>query len=190
MTATDPAPPSERAPEASSSATPEMMREAFRELHGPRLHGFALLLTAGDRHAAAWLASDALAAGTARLDELRHPERAAAWLRRRVVGRARLTRTGPVNARALDNVGAGRSVVAAMTRLGRLERAALIASAVERLDRRDVATVVGRDGDGLDRLVRRSRQQYMRAYQAAEADGAEEGPIVAHVREIARRAMT
>ena len=63
MTATDPAPQPERAPAASRGATPEMMLEAFRELHGGRLHGFALLLTAGDRHAAAWLASEALAAG-------------------------------------------------------------------------------------------------------------------------------
>ena len=74
------------------------MRDAFRELHGSRLHGFAQLLVLGDRHAAAKLASDALADGAARVDELRHPERAAAWLRRRVVERARVRRGDPVDA--------------------------------------------------------------------------------------------
>jgi DNA-directed RNA polymerase specialized sigma24 family protein len=166
-----------------------MMREAFRELHGRRLHGFTLLLTAGDRHAAAWLASEALAAGTTRLDELRHPERAAAWLRRRVADRARVSRNVPVDVRALEDLGADGSVLAAIARLDRLERAALIASVVERLDRRDVATIVGRSGDGLDRLIRRARERYMRAHRTTPAEGGEDGPIVAHVREIARRAM-
>jgi DNA-directed RNA polymerase specialized sigma24 family protein len=189
MTATDPALQPEHAPAASRDATPEMMREAFRELHGRRLHGFTLLLTAGDRHAAAWLASDALAAGTTRLDELRHPERAAAWLRRRVVDRARVGRNEPVNDRLLEDLGADGSVLAAIARLDRLERAALIASAIERLDRRDVATIVGRGGDGLDRLIRRARERYMGAYGATAAGGGADGPIVAHVREIARRAM-
>src|ERR687895_367576 len=72
------APPPERSPDPPV----EVVRAAFRELHGRRLHGFALLLTLGDRERAASLASDALAAGQLRVDELRHPERAAAWLRR------------------------------------------------------------------------------------------------------------
>ena len=190
MTATDSAPLPERTPGVAGGATPEMMREAFRELHGRRLHGFALLLTAGDRRAAAWLASEALAAGTARLEELRHPERAAAWLRHRVVDRARVGRNEPTRAPALEELGADRWVVAAITALDRLERAALIASVVERLDRRDVATIVGRGGDGLDRLVRRSRERYMRVHRATATDGGEAGPIVGRVREIARRAMT
>ena len=34
-------------------ASPDVVQNAFRELHGPRLHGFALLLTLGDRPRAA-----------------------------------------------------------------------------------------------------------------------------------------
>ncbi|MEA2650619.1 MAG: hypothetical protein QOI85_340, partial [Chloroflexota bacterium] len=68
--------------------SPELVRAAFRDLHGTRLHGFALLVTLGDHARAARLAGEAIAAGTARTSELRHPERAAAWLRRRVTRNA------------------------------------------------------------------------------------------------------
>ena len=88
MSATDIASP----PDPSPNSTAEAMRAAFRELHGRRLHGFALLLTLGDRPSAARLASEALADGAMRVEELRHPERAAAWLRHRVVERARVGR--------------------------------------------------------------------------------------------------
>src|SRR5262245_49203152 len=94
-------------PERSTGAPDEgALRDAFRELHGRRLHGFALLLTLGDRAEAARLASDALDAGVARVDELRHPERAAAWLRRRVVDRARVSRAVPPDAHATADLGA------------------------------------------------------------------------------------
>lgn len=164
------------------------MKAAFRELHGRRLHGFALLLTLGDRAGAARLASEALAAGAMRVDELRHPERAAAWLRHRVVDRARIGRAVPVDARALIDLGVDEALVVAFGPLGRLERAALIASTVERLDRRDVASIVGREGSALDRLLRRARERLMRAY-AETASEPPVGPIAAHVQGIARRAM-
>jgi hypothetical protein len=60
-------------------------RAAFRDLHGSRLYGFALIVAMGERQWAAQAATQALAEGELRLPELRHPERAAAWLRRRVV---------------------------------------------------------------------------------------------------------
>ena len=172
----------------SPNSNPEVMRAAFRELHGRRLHGFALLLTLGDRPAAARLASDALEAGATRVDELRHPERAAAWLRHRVVGRARIGRAADADARVLLNLGVDEALVVAFGSLGRLERAALIASTVERLDRRDVASIVGREGSSLDRMLRRARGRLMRAY-AETAVEPPDGPIAAHVQGLARRAM-
>src|ERR1041384_1046480 len=54
-----------------------MLRAAFREAHGARLHGFALVVTLGDEQLAATLAVDALDAGVRHADALRHPERAA-----------------------------------------------------------------------------------------------------------------
>src|SRR6187431_2709085 len=88
-------------PDRSPNSNPDVLRAAFRELHGRRLHGFALLLTLGDRPGAARLASEALAAGAMRVDELRHPERAAAWLRHRLVDRARVGRAAQADARVL-----------------------------------------------------------------------------------------
>lgn len=184
MSAPDLASPPDRSP----GSTAEVMRAAFRELHGRRLHGFALLLTLGDRPGAARLASEALAAGGVRVDELRHPERAAAWLRRRVVERARIGGAGRVDARVLFDLGVDDGLVVAFGSLGRLERAALIASTVERLDRRDVASIVGRDGSSLDRLLRRARERLMRAYADTAAEPPE-GPIASHVQSLARRAM-
>jgi DNA-directed RNA polymerase specialized sigma24 family protein len=181
------------APERSSDRPADVVRAAFRDLHGRRLHGFALLLTLGDRPEAARLASEALATGVARIEELRHPERAAAWLRRRVVKRARISRTTRNDRGVVRELGAEEAVIAAIAPLDRLERGALIASHVERLDRRDVASIVGRDGPALNRLLRRARQRYLRAYAgAAVAEPAErgEGPIVTRLNDLARRAMT
>jgi DNA-directed RNA polymerase specialized sigma24 family protein len=167
----------------------DVVRAAFKELHGRRLHGFALLLTLGDRPAAARLASEALAAGAARIDELRHPERAAAWLRRRIVERARVGRNARADHDALTGIGADEAAIEAMAGLDRLERAALIASSVERLDRRDVATIVGRDATALDRLLRRARERYVRVHTATATGAPGEGPIATQVHALARRAM-
>ena len=166
------------------------LRAAFRDLHGRRLHGFVLLLTLGDPAVAARLASQALSEGGAHIDEHRHPERAAAWLRRWVVDRARVPRIGPADDRVLLELGADRPVIAGIAALDRRERAAFIASAIERLDRRDVATIVGRDGPGLDRLLRRSRERYMRIHAANATGESVDGPIMTRVRDTARRAMT
>lgn len=187
MSATDLA----ASPDRSPGPTAEAMRVAFRELHGRRLHAFALLLTLGERAAAARLASDALAAGSMRIDELRHPERAAAWLRRWVVEGAHVTRNEPADRRALAELGVDGPVVDGFATLGRLERAALIASAVERLDRRDVASIVGRGGPALDRLLRRARGGFIRVHaSAARNEEPRDGPIAARVRQIAQRTMT
>jgi DNA-directed RNA polymerase specialized sigma24 family protein len=180
--------------DASRRESLDAVRSALRELHGPRLHGFALLLTLGDTRLAEGLASDALAAGQLRIDGLRHPERAAAWLRARVVrgarrGRVRRGHRGG-DPGALADLGADQAVVAGLASLDRIERAALVASAIERLDARDVAVVVGRSARSLERLLSRARVRYAAAYLAADADHEPiDGPLGRRLREIAHRAM-
>ena len=189
--------------QASSQTSPpragvqpaETLRAAFRELHGPRLHGFALLITLGDRVLAARIASDALTAGTNRVNELSHPERAAAWLRRRVVREARRAHesdgaAGGRRRAALEDLGVNATAFAALAGLDILERAALVASTVEGLDAGDVATIVGQDGARLDRLIRRSRSRAMLTSAPLGGDADDDGPIATRVRAIAARALT
>lgn len=177
----------------SGPPPPDIVRAAFRDLHARRLHGFALLLTLGDRTRAARLTAQALSAGTRRVDELRHPERAAAWLRRHVLRGTRGPRTSPARRTSavpvLAELGAGEPVVAGLAALDRVERAALIASSIERLDRRDVALVVGRDGRSLDRLIHRARSRYAAAGALAVPEILD-GPLVDRVRSVAQRAMS
>lgn len=173
---------------------PEPIRTAFRELHGCRLHGFALLLTLGDRARAGALASEALAAGETRIERLRHPERAAAWLRERVTRRA--ARAGVGAGRrgsgwaSLTDLGAEAPIVAGLAVLDRLQRAAIIAADVEGLDSRDVAGIVGRDGGRLTRLLSAARRRYAAAHAGAMVGTPpEDGPLAQRLHEIAQRAM-
>lgn len=179
---------------SQDTVDPPSLHMAFRDLHGGRLHGFALLLTLGDRRRAAGLAADAIAAASKHLPELRHPERAAAWLRQRV------TRAGgsgdrrvPIAERlaALDELGVGAAALAGLSGLTRTERAALIATAIERIDRRDVAQIVGQDGDRLDRTLRRARRRYLRGATATPdpLDGPA-GPIRQRIAASAARTMS
>jgi len=151
-------------------------------------------MTVGDAPRAARVAAQALEAGASRVDELRHPERAAAWLRARVVasvGRAPADAARRTHRlRALETLGADAAVMAGLAALRRDERAALVASSVERLDARDVATIVGRGGGELDRLLARARRRYAAAHSAAVAGPRPDGPIVDRIREVAARAMS
>lgn len=180
--------------EASTGpAAPQLLQSAFRDLHGSRLHAFALLLTLGDRQRAATLASEAIAAGGDHLPELRHPERAAAWLR------AHVTRAAGSNDRphaveerlsALGDLHVGPAALAGLSGLNRLERAGLIATAIERLDRRDVAVIVGRDGERLDRLLRGARRRYLAGATATpDALDGPPGPISERIAETAARTL-
>ena len=108
----------------------------FRELHGGQLHGFALLLTLGDRSAAAKLAADALTEGSVRAHELQHPRQATAWLRHSVLAAAKAYRTDPngdepARRATLRALGVNDEAFAALSALGMLERAAVVASSVE-----------------------------------------------------------
>ena len=169
----------------------EWVRAAFHELHGRSLHGFALLLTLGDLARAARLAGTALSEGMARVDELRHPERAAAWLRARVVRaagsrRSSHARVSPV---ALGGLGADASVTAGLAALELLERAAFIAALIESLDQRDVAVVVGRDGARLRSLLMSARRRYLAAYLRVAPEGERGGPLTDRLHEIGRKVV-
>ncbi len=179
-----------------STAAAEAQHAAFRELHGPTLHGFALLLTLGDRARAARLSADALADASERLGELRHPERAAAWLRSRVVRDVTRHRRVP-DPRSSDRVAileqmdVDDAIIAGLAALRLRERAALVAANIERLGLPDVAVIVGRSDRQLSDLLARARTTYFRAYAATAGDAQPiAGPTVDRVRAIAARAMT
>jgi len=177
-------------PMPGGSLDTDPIRDAFRDMHGRSLHGFALLLCLGDRRAAAALATDALDAARDRLDELRHPERAAAWLRARVVRAApRRSRLDADGWAMLAELGAEEGVVRGLAALGHHERAAIIATAIERLDTRDVSTVVGRHGGWLDALMTSARRRYLRACLRVTGMAVPDGPIARQVHETARRAI-
>jgi len=135
-------------------------------LHGPRLHGFALLLTLGDRRLAGVSAGRVLSAGAARAAQLRHPERGAAWLRAELlseVRRAGAPRPQSVEARhaTLAALGVPDGLTDALAALPLDERAALIAGMVERLDIRDVATILDRSGAATRQMLRNARVKYL-----------------------------
>jgi hypothetical protein len=184
------------APAHGDPRVADLLRAAFRDVHGARLHGFALLLTLGDREHAAQLASTAMTSGVARASELRHPERAAAWLRARVLRDARRLPARPrsVHDRSavLAELGMAQAATNSLAQLSIDERAALVASAVERLDPGDVATVVGRSDTAARKLVLRTRQRYLGAAlhwlgdAAAPASG---GAIAERVQEAAASAL-
>jgi hypothetical protein len=171
----------------------EAIRGAFREVHGRRLHGFALLMTLGDRALAARLASGALADATEHETELRHPERAAAWLRSRVVASMPRRRRSPSPAKkraALDPLGVDAAVTVGLAALGTRDRAALIAADLERLDGRDVETIARLRGAQLERTLTRARRRYMAAYVASPlATATTDGLLVRRIRAVATRTI-
>ncbi|MEO8509963.1 MAG: hypothetical protein ABI534_01835 [Chloroflexota bacterium] len=166
------------------SADIDGMRAAFRTLHGQRLHGFTILLLLGDEARARELASSSLAAGMANVLALRHPERAAAWLRADVLrlARTRRSRTRPVERRGLEQIAVSGSVADALGALDVTQRAALISADIERMDLRDVDTVVRRSAAAGARLLADARRRYMAAYKG-HADAA--GPLAQRIADIA-----
>ena len=146
----------------------DLLRAAFRDLHGARLHGFALLVAQGDRARAAQASSTALAAGAQRAVELRHPERAAAWLRRRVLKEVQRTNasrhvTMAERNAALVAIGAAEPAIAALDGLTQMRRAALVAGMVERFALTDVATILGTDLVGAQRALSGAWREFLTA---------------------------
>jgi hypothetical protein len=172
-----------------------LLRAAFRDLHGARLHGYALLVTLGDRRRAGRAASEALGAGARRAAELRHPERAAAWLRARVnrsIGQRDELRGGPdeTDRRAvLAGLGVDGIAYAGMAQLDLPHRVALVAAEIERLEPLDIEVVLGMSGARARRMVAAARVRYLAA-QATEPIGVAREPrrpgeLAARVRRVA-----
>ena len=170
----------------TSSAVPndlkeaDLLRAAFRDLHAARLNGFALLVTLGDRARAAQAAAKAVTSGAQRAAELRHPERAAAWLRRSVMKELRRTRasrrlTPTERHAALFELGAAEPAIAAMEDLTQERRAALVAGIIERFALTDIATILDTDLVGAQRALLGARREY----QAAAAHWMRELPNAA-----------
>jgi len=147
-----------------------LLRAAFRDLHGPRLHGFCLLVALGDRPAAAAAAAHAMADATPHLAELRHPERAAAWLRASAVPdlarRGRPDDPETVRRTTLGTLGVTDIAFDGLAALAPRERSAFVAAAIERLAPIDVEAVLRADAADARRLVMRARQRYLAAAAA------------------------
>jgi hypothetical protein len=180
-------------PDVDTASPAAEAPEAIRQLHHRRLFGFAVLLTLGDRGLAA-------AASEAALNDLdpstaTHPERTAAELRRRVLRSVR-RRTRSMASTAQQRIGVGDvisdgAVVLGLEALTPVERAAIVATSVERFDARDVETIVGRRGVHLERLLRKARSAYLAAYAAAAPETpATDGAVTRQVRAVAGRALS
>lgn len=144
------------------------LEQDFVELHGDRLLGFAMLVTLGDPSLAGQLTSEALGAGVARLEQLRHPVRAAAWLRGEVTNNAGRPAWGhrrPNETERRDvlrSMGVDPPTYDALASLNVRSRAAVVATAVEGFAVADVFEIVGSD-----ERVRHARRDFLTAYLAA-----------------------
>jgi hypothetical protein len=172
---------------------------AFRDLHGPRLHGFALLVGLGDSRAAERAAGFALAAGAAQAAALRHPERAAAWLRARTlrgIGQGRPS--APIESRlaALVPLGVSETVYRGLAGLSIEARAAIVASAIERFDPIDVETILGAAPAATRHAVAEARRRYMRHATLTSPDETDAPPdqpmgeLATRVQDVATRAIS
>jgi hypothetical protein len=163
-------------------------------VHARRLHGFALILTMGERQLAARASTQALTEAIRILPELRHPERAAAWLRHIVLNAVRKARpsTGLSSAersRALTELGIGLTAMVGLEALSVLERAALVASDVERLSPIDVELVVGRSPNATRLLVHSARRRFV-AVAMKQVDVLDlAGPVSRRIEEVAARTV-
>jgi hypothetical protein len=174
----------------------DQLRAAFWDTHAARLHGFALLITIGDRQRAASAAATAMAAGAERAAELRHPERAAGWLRHQVIRELRRTRRTPNLAAkerhaALRGLGATKAVISSLEGLTVERRAALVAGTLEGLGLPDVATILDTDLIRASRAVEGARREYLAAAarEATPAKSAGPGPLAQRIGMISARAL-
>ena len=177
------------------------LAEAFRVLHGPRLLGFALLVTLGDEETAERAAGEALAAGAQQAAALRHPERAAAWLRARALRDIRhnsrsSTSPGTEGGAALAELGVDDTTYEALSGLSVEERAAIVASAIERFEPLDIETILGTRPAATRRAIAAARVRYLEMIGGLPADEAPwlaanpRGELAVRVSDVAARAMS
>ncbi len=173
-----------------------LLRAAFREAHGARLHGFALLVTLGDRQLAAALAADALAAGTRHAAALRHPERAAAWMRRRILrstprSTRRATPAEEDRRAALATLGVDAATYDVLAQFGVQQRAALVAGVVEGLSPLDLELVLGTSATSVRRRLSEARRSFLarRATAAERSVAPDQSSLEARIQRIADQAL-
>jgi DNA-directed RNA polymerase specialized sigma24 family protein len=163
-------------------------------VHGARLHGFALLVAAGDAARARQAAAEALEAGAAQAARLRHPERAAAWLRHALVtlrrGRLGKGLSEAVRQAALAELGVGMGAYRALGQLSLEQRAAVVASAIEGLAAIDLETIMGAPADRSRRLATDGLRRYLAAMAPTLPVGlAPAGPLARRIRAAADLAL-
>jgi hypothetical protein len=177
----------------------DLQRAIFRDAHGRRLHGFTLLVALGDQEWATRAAAEALNEGARRAADLQHPERAAAWLRASALKSLsgwtpqRSYTSDRTRRGVLRGMGVANAVYDGLAALSVRERAALIATSVERFEPLDVETILGRSNGASRRLVARARQGYL-AKVTTSAAFTDIGPVpggalAEMVRQGAERAM-
>ena len=185
--------PDTRAPYADEG----LLRAAFREVHGRRLHGFALLVTLGDRALATRLAREALAQGVTDATSHRHPERAASWLRHQVVRGVprRLRRAVSQEERraALGALGVGRAAYDALARLSVAERTTLVAAGLEGLSGIDLELILGSRRAATPRRILEVRRKFLVGHIESASRGdvrdLPHGPLAEHINRVAGQAL-
>lgn len=160
-----------------------------------------MLVALGDSQLAERSAGFALAAGAAQAAALRHPERAAAWLRARTLrtlkeqGRFRRAAASHERRASLTPLGVGEAVYRGLASLDLNARAAFVASGIERFDSIDVETILDQAPAATRRIVAEARKRYLR-FAGGSADEeqapAEEpmGELASRVRTVAARAFS
>ena len=178
-----------------------MLRAAFRDAHGARLHGFALLVTLGDAPLAASLAADALDAGARDADDLRHPERAAAWLRGHVLRNVprrssrRDARAPDQRRSALASLGVDYATFDVLEKFSPVQRATLVAGEIEGLAPLDLELVLDAPPRAVRRRLAETRRRFLERRSAparrtaAGGLGADAGPLERRIRTIADQAL-
>lgn len=153
---------------------PELLRAAFRDLHGARLHGFALVLLLGDRETAASVTRATILHFADDAPRLRHPERAAAVLRADVVRTARRLRGrrgfGEAERMTLAHLGIDGPTANALAALDLVHRAALLAAELERFGDEDVALILGTGPGRARRRAADARRRYLDAHAGDDGE--------------------
>lgn len=168
----------------------DLLRTAFRDVHATRLNGFTLLVALGDRRRAAATAGQAIAEGTQRVHDLRHPERAAAWLRAKVL--QSLRRGKRIEAPSLDalrTLGVNEPLLAGLSGLSLMQRAAIVAASVECFAEADVETILDATPIGARRMVATARTRYLAAFAIADRATLGSGPLTDRVLMVAARGL-
>ena len=161
-----------------------------------------MLVTLGDPKSAELVAGFALAAGANQAAALRHPERAAAWLRARALRtlhqRRSIRHKAPIDGRGatLATLGVDEAAFRGLAALGLDARAALVASTIEGFDPIDIETILDASPAAARHAVAEARKRYARYASTApsaerdEPDDSPSGELATRVRDVAARAFS